>query len=229
MQTSETQQGKAPAERPRRRVADATRERILDSAEILFAHNGFHGTTLREVARESNAGLALVTHHFESKALLLERVVERRSSYLGMVRINALDRARKDAGNRPITARQLIESYVGPHIERSQHGGPGWKNYSLLLARLGYSEEHGKLISAHFDAVARVYLEEFKRAVPSSSEEAIHHAFGFMVNAMMGILAGSRSVEQLSLGKVSGTNMEEVYQFLVQFADAGFQAVCSPK
>jgi AcrR family transcriptional regulator len=55
------------------RTPDETRARLLDAAGALFAEQGFHGTTVREIADRAGVNLAAGHYHFGSKrALYLE-------------------------------------------------------------------------------------------------------------------------------------------------------------
>jgi AcrR family transcriptional regulator len=55
------------------RTPDETRARLLDAAAGLFAEQGFHGTTVREIADRAGVNLAAGNYHFGSKrALYLE-------------------------------------------------------------------------------------------------------------------------------------------------------------
>lgn len=47
-----------------------TRDRILDAARALFATHGYEGTTLRDVALQAGANVALVIRYYESKEAL---------------------------------------------------------------------------------------------------------------------------------------------------------------
>lgn len=208
-----------------RKAGEVTRERMLDAAEELFAMHGYHGTSLRDVAREVEAPIALVTYHFESKDNLFDRVVERRASIMGMNRLRALDEARAAAGDGIVPVEQLIEGYVWPFIERSTHGGPGWKNYSQLVARLANSSSWTPVISKHYDAVARQYIAEFRRTLPRAGEAGIYHAFSFMVGTMVATVAEPGRVEKLSHGKQDASNLEEVFKVMVPFLAAGFATI----
>ncbi|NOQ41505.1 MAG: TetR family transcriptional regulator, partial [Desulfuromusa sp.] len=55
-----------------------TKTRILNSAEQLFAREGFHSTSLRTLTSRAEANLASVNYHFGSKDALLQAVIERR-------------------------------------------------------------------------------------------------------------------------------------------------------
>ena len=60
-----------------RASAEATRARILEAAEQLFAREGFDRVTLRQIAREAGQGnVAAVQYHFGSKEGLLSAIVD---------------------------------------------------------------------------------------------------------------------------------------------------------
>lgn len=50
------------------RGALSTRDKLLQAGRSLFARGGFHGTSVRELAREAGVSPASVTYHFSSKA-----------------------------------------------------------------------------------------------------------------------------------------------------------------
>lgn len=55
----------------------ATRERILDAAEALFAERGLAGTAVRDIASEVGLTAASLYNHFAGKQDLYEAVLER--------------------------------------------------------------------------------------------------------------------------------------------------------
>ncbi len=59
-------------------VNDQTRERILDSAELLFARKGFDAVSIREITGASKSNLAAVNYHFGSKFNLYMEVFRQR-------------------------------------------------------------------------------------------------------------------------------------------------------
>ena len=208
-----------------RKSGEATRERMLDAAEALFAKDGYHGTSMRDVAEATESRIALVTYHFGTKDVLFNKVVERRASFMAHQRILALDAARARVGEMPVALHDLVEGYVRPFVERSSNGGQGWKNYALLVARLANSPDWAKIISDHYDAVARQYLMEFRRALPNVSDEDVYHAFSFMVGAMLALVAEPRRVENLSFGKCKSDNLERVFDTMLPFLVGGFEAL----
>ena len=54
-----------------------TRELILNAAGRIFAENGFHATTVRQITREAGVNLAAVNYHFHDKQELYVSVLKR--------------------------------------------------------------------------------------------------------------------------------------------------------
>lgn len=210
-----------------RRDGEATRERILDAAESLFAAHGYHGASMRDVADAIGAGIALVTYHFGTKDVLFKMVVKRRASYMAHARILALDAARAKERGKPLLAEDLVAGYVWPFMERSVAGGKGWKNYSLFVARHANSPEFSKILSEHYDPVARQYLSEFERTFPTVPQMDLYYAFSFMVGAMVATVAEPGRVEHLSFGQIKASDVEAVFQRMLPFLSAGFNSLVS--
>lgn len=57
---------------------DVTRDRILDEAEELFAHKGFHAVSVREITKAASCNLAAVNYHFGNKQNLYLEVFRQR-------------------------------------------------------------------------------------------------------------------------------------------------------
>ena len=67
-----------------------TKDRILDSAEGLFAKRGFASTSLRNVIAEAGVNLAAVHYHFGSKEELIRAVFARRFEPINRERLRLL-------------------------------------------------------------------------------------------------------------------------------------------
>src|SRR5688572_23669682 len=78
----------------------ATKERLLNAAERLFAARGFAGTSLREVTAEAGANVAAVHYHFGSKEELLRAVLSRIVAPVNAERLTLLERVEAEAARR---------------------------------------------------------------------------------------------------------------------------------
>jgi len=55
---------------------------ILEVAQKLFAKNGFDGTSVRDIAKEADVNIAMISYYFGSKEKLLEAVFEKHATYI---------------------------------------------------------------------------------------------------------------------------------------------------
>jgi AcrR family transcriptional regulator len=51
---------------------------ILEAAEKLFASQGFHGTSVRDIAHEADVNIAMISYYFGSKEKLIEAIFVKR-------------------------------------------------------------------------------------------------------------------------------------------------------
>ena len=70
----------ATATDPQAAGGQSTKERIIDAAEMLFAQQGFEGTTTRAIALKAGVPLGLMSYYFGTKGDLYSEVIMRRSA-----------------------------------------------------------------------------------------------------------------------------------------------------
>jgi len=75
---------------PRKRLSAAARREVIESAAMdVFAERGYHVASIEEIARRSGVTPPVIYDHFESKAALHGRLLERtRDELLAMWRAN---------------------------------------------------------------------------------------------------------------------------------------------
>jgi AcrR family transcriptional regulator len=105
---------KAPA------LSARTRERLLDTAERLFASRGFAATSVREITDQAAANLGAVNYHFRSKENLYAEVFVRRAGLLRDPVVAAARDAIGYARTNPHRAfRALGRAFLAPHEDRA--------------------------------------------------------------------------------------------------------------
>ncbi len=63
---------------PRENREELTKERILDTAEVLFAQKGYQAVSVREITSAARCNLAAVNYHFGKKENLYLEVFRSR-------------------------------------------------------------------------------------------------------------------------------------------------------
>ena len=170
-----------------------TKTIILETAEALFARQGFAATSLRNITAKAGANLASVNYHFGSKEALIEAVFERRIVPMNqerVVRLNQLQR-RYSVGIIPLEL--LIEAYVGPALELARDTEKGGALFIKLLGR-SYTEPNATLQNAIrklYDPVIDQFREAFSDALPELPREELYWRMHFMVGLMAYMMAGT--------------------------------------
>jgi AcrR family transcriptional regulator len=96
----------------------ARREQVLTAACKCFSHNGFHGTTIRDVCREAGLSAGAVYAYFKSKDDMLEALAE-----MGRQNTRALLETARSAASAPDALAQLLSTVI--HLfdaDESQEG-----------------------------------------------------------------------------------------------------------
>jgi AcrR family transcriptional regulator len=67
------------------RSREGTRQRILDAARLLFAEHGYDEVTMRMLAAEAHANVALINRYFGSKRQLFAEVLAQQGRFPGVL------------------------------------------------------------------------------------------------------------------------------------------------
>jgi AcrR family transcriptional regulator len=96
-----------------------TRERLLDTAERLFAARGFAGTSVREITDAAGANLGAVNYYFRSKDKLYAEVFARRGALFRDPAVAAAREAMGVARTNPEHALETLgRALLAPHEDR---------------------------------------------------------------------------------------------------------------
>jgi len=108
-----------------------TRERILDSAERLFAERGF-GASIRDITSAAGANIAAVNYYFRSKDELYRESVQR---LMRIHRERRLAVIRGVMSGSKVRTEDLLRSFAGAVVQPEAHGETG-----RILMRLMHRE-----------------------------------------------------------------------------------------
>lgn len=119
-------------------LAALRRAHILDAATTVFAEQGFHRTTIREVARAAGVADGTIYNYFENKTALLLGILDR---------LNESDRRESDLSRiGEMDVRAFLRSYVQHRLDTI--GEDGLKVLRVLLSEM--------LVNAE---LRRIYVE----------------------------------------------------------------------
>jgi AcrR family transcriptional regulator len=210
--------------------SQATRDRILDAAERLFAERGFHGVSVRDITGAAEVDVALASYHFGGKQGVLEAVLLRRAADLNDERLARLDAVLAAAGRHPPRLEDTIDAFTHPLLDRSTRGSPGWKSYFALIAEINNSREFGGvLMSLHFDPVVQRFVQAIRLALPQCEDRDVYWAYHFLSGALTLTFAETGRIDKLSGGACRSSDLASVHERLVPYCAAGFRALCQSR
>lgn len=112
---------------------DAARNKLLDTAERLFAERGLDAVSLNSIARYANQlNGSVMQYHFGSKSGLIEAILERRMEGLNARRNELI--ANIDTADRRNALRQVAEAMVLPFSEQlAVEGGSAYLRFTAQV------------------------------------------------------------------------------------------------
>ena len=205
-------------------TSQGTRERLLDTAETLFARQGFAATSLRSITAEARVNLAAIHYHFGSKEALIREVFARRIQPVNRERLEGLDALEAEAGDGPLDLERLVETFVGPglRLARKKEGG-------VVMSLLGrtHSEPMPELRRIFFEQFRDLkdrFVAAFHRALPELSEEELYWRLHFLVGAMAQTMGEPDRLQIMSEGLCDPTDVDGTIRRIVPFLAAGLRA-----
>ncbi|WP_439030445.1 TetR/AcrR family transcriptional regulator [Gordonia terrae] len=189
-----------------------TRDLILDACERLFATEGYHGTTMRQVANYAGVKVALVVYHFETKMSLYTEIFARRQ-YVNERRLQLLqgieDRSSPDA------LPAIIDALIGPSLALHDDPQDRWFAQLVLRETADPSNVDRPVMERFFDPLAVAFIDALRSALPDRPPGFHEWAYLFSVGALTQSVAEPRAHR---LGAVPHADKAE---FLRSFIVAG--------
>ena len=160
----------------------STREKIMDVAERCFAHRGIAAASIRAIVKEADVNLGAVTYHFGSKDNLVIEIFKRRMLPMTQERLEMLDAARKNAGDRPLTLREVLESIIVPQRRIAKK----FPEFIAFLSRMrAYpNPRFHEIIDSEFKPIFRVFDRALREALPPMSDPEFRFKMFFFIHLM---------------------------------------------
>ena len=208
--------------------AQATKDRILDAAESLFAKRGFDGVTVRQIMGQAEADVALAYYHFKSKRDLFDAVLLRRAETMNERRLAALRQVEERHPDDAPSLEEIIGAFTDPLLDMLADDPEEWRDYMALVAQINNSPEWGgALMTKFFDPLVRRFLEAIRKALPDCDDEDLFWSYHFLSGALTLTFAETGRLDNLSEGLCKSSDMAAARARMARFVAGGFRAVCA--
>jgi AcrR family transcriptional regulator len=194
-----------------------TKQKILDTAERLFAEQGYGATSMRQIIAEAGVNLAAIHYHFGSKEELLDGIIFRKAGPVNERRMALLDKVITEAGDQPPQLEALLHAFLNPVAK----GADKSDQFVKFMGRLFSEGLFPEVVRKHFQDVMKRFLAAFRAAVPDLPEDEFLWRFHFMVGALSHTMCEGKPVSDI-LGLTH--SFEDRLERLARFVAAGFRA-----
>lgn len=207
--------------------AEVTARAILDSAEAVFAEEGYAGAKTRAIVERAGVTLGLLHYHFGSKEQLYLAAFRRRAGQINGRRLAMLEAAGLDP-----CIEQVVDSFLRPAVEVSRKAlgfAGGTRHYGSMLANVAAGgDERSRMLTAEaFDPIARKYIAAFQRALPGMSKRLATRGYLHAVAISIALMSETGRGRDLSSQDSFSTDAEEIIRHATTFICMGLRALAA--
>lgn len=204
-----------------------TKAKILNSAEHLFAQNGFHSTSMRMITSMANVNLASINYHFGNKEALLRTVIERRIIPLNLVRqerIKGVITLAQESSKYP-KVEDLLRAFIEPTL-KFRNSSPGARDFIALISRA--MSEPDKTVRDCFMEFAlpifQLLASTLYRALPHVPQAVLFARLQFTIGTMGQVMCMDTIFTQNNSTLPPQLQHHELIEQLLKYAVAGLEA-----
>ncbi|WP_051203131.1 TetR/AcrR family transcriptional regulator [Sediminimonas qiaohouensis] len=205
----------------------ATRGRLLDAAELLFAESGIDSVTLKEIAQKSGGNVGQIVYHFGQKEELVREVILRRAGVISADRIQLLDSYERLVGKGNVALEPVVRAFLDPYFERLESNDPGWRCYALFIGRNVWDRRLAPVIAEGFNPTAKRFIATIRTAVPALTEADSARAFQFLLSGLYGSTTNDTRFDSLveETDDSGSADYNRYQQVLIPYVVGGIRAI----
>ena len=199
----------------------STRQRILDSAELLFARHGFAGASLRQVTASAKVNLAAVNYHFGSKENLINEVFRRRLDTLNEQRLGALEAVQE---RKSFSLEDVLAAFVQPALMLSLDYTGGGIGFVRVLARAfaEHNEQLRTFLHDNYSPTLKRFTAVFAGLLPHLDKQELYWRLDIVSGALTYAMADFGMIKRR--GTSPQQHRDLTAEHLINFAAAGLRA-----
>lgn len=206
----------------------STKEKILDTAEALFADHGFSETSLRMITAAAEVNLASVNYHFGTKKTLIQAVLDRfmvRFTSDLSVEMERLESMQQNHNHTVLQVIDVLSTLITPINKLNEFRPDGASVFMNLLGR-AYAETQGhirRFAMERYDVVLKRFTQLLHTTSPNLEPTEMFWRLHFMLGSFIFTLAGHKALQEISEWDFNQkVTIDEIIKQLVPFMSAAF-------
>ena len=202
-----------------------SQDAIIAAAERVFATYGFHGASMRMIAKESGISQALLHYHFKSKDRLYEEIFARRARVINGYRAELLeDLFRRE--KKP-TLEMVLDVLFRPAAEALGSANQSEAFSHMVSVLVASADDRSRdLMISHYDPIAKKFIQAFRqlKELDLSEEDAVL-AYLFAHSTRMQIYAPAGRWQRITQKRMTEIHRKSIVHRAVNYTAAGIRAL----
>ncbi len=199
-----------------------TKEKILNSAEKIFAEFGYANASMRAIMEAAKVNLSVAYHYFESKEALLIEVLERCLRPILEEEGRSLAEALKKSAGKPLSPRELLKIFTMIRLTKTPQ--EAISIISMLFSQVNREisgERAWEILQSISGTREELFEKEFSRSLPKLSLEELRLRI-FFANTML--YGNTKHLQKAHRGTLKGVSEENYLESLLISLEAVLSA-----
>lgn len=202
----------------------SSREKLLKSAEALFAAKGYREVSVREIASHAGVNSALVGYYFRGKQALFNEVYRSHAAPLAQERMKRLKALTQD-GRTP-TVEEVLKAWLLPWMKIEKNRGESALHLRLTANLSTERWEYTKKVASYMQRTHNAFIKVLQRCLPNLSKETLMWRLHFVMGAIAFGIRVPNPLIGLSKGRCNPNDLEATLSQILPYAVDGF---CAPE
>lgn len=203
----------------------ATKQRLIEAAEALFADEGFDRVSVRDITNKAAANVAAVNYHFGSREGLVAVVMARYTNPVTEERMARLEALERRAGGKPVAVEEILDAFIRPFATQVRRSELSEKLFFKLMGRM-FGQQGCQLppmVETLFITMVQRYHKALSKALPGLPADEIWWRMHLMSGSMIHTMAHAEIVQRFSGGDAGNPTMEQLLSRFIRFSAAGMK------
>lgn len=199
-----------------------SKEKLLRSAEVLFASKGYRDVSVREIAAHAGVNSALVGYYFRGKQALFTAVFRAHTVPLSRELMRQLEAVTQSVGTPSVE--EILKAWLVPWVRAGNDLQARAIHLGIFanLSREGSESTQKALAPMHH--VHKAFIETLHSCLPHLSQETLMWRLHFVMGALVFGIIQPVALVVLSGGRCDPKNMKASLDQMLPYAIAGFCA-----
>lgn len=203
----------------------ATKQRLIEAAEALFADEGFDRVSVRDITHKAAANVAAVNYHFGSREGLVAVVMARYINPVNEERLARLDALERKVGGKALPVEEVLDAFVRPFATQVRRSELSEKLFFKLMGRMFGQQgcELPPVVETLFVTMLNRFHKAFAKALPGLPADEVWWRQHLMAGAMVHTMAHAETLQRFSGGESGNPNLEQTLSRFIRFSAAGMR------